>query len=145
MRMRGQGTSVRTRLKSDLCEPHPLGAGPPARRDPTGGYADRMPNATGHHGLKCPRCGYDLTGRSRDVCPECGVAFDPNYLGSSTYLANRYRPLRMAVWAAVTFALVLGFTWVVGAIAGEYLGCVLIGLGCLALLAWAARAAHPSE
>lgn len=26
--------------------------------------------------LNCPKCGYNLTGLTRDVCPECGTAFD---------------------------------------------------------------------
>lgn len=31
-------------------------------------------------GLRCSRCGYDLTGLSLNRCPECGLEFDPQRL-----------------------------------------------------------------
>ena len=31
-------------------------------------------------GLRCPRCGYNLTGLAEDRCPECGEAFDRELL-----------------------------------------------------------------
>jgi hypothetical protein len=34
------------------------------------------PALPGSAGLRCPNCGYDLTGLTRDRCPECGASFD---------------------------------------------------------------------
>lgn len=40
--------------------------------DPAGTIADE--------GLRCPECGYNLTGLSAGTCPECGRKFDPAVL-----------------------------------------------------------------
>lgn len=44
-------------------------------------------------GLRCPKCEYNLTGLTDDVCPECGVAFDRRQLvaeirGTSQLIPN---------------------------------------------------------
>jgi hypothetical protein len=33
--------------------------------------------------LYCPECGYDLRGRAGEICPECGLHFDPSTLSQS--------------------------------------------------------------
>lgn len=37
--------------------------------------------------VRCPSCGYDLTGLTTRYCPECDTAFDPVYL---THKGRRY-------------------------------------------------------
>jgi hypothetical protein len=39
-----------------------------------------LPAPTCSDDLRCPGCGYDLTGLTRDRCPECGASFDRTYL-----------------------------------------------------------------
>jgi hypothetical protein len=42
--------------------------------------SDGIPNADATAVRRCTSCGYDLRGLEQLRCPECGLAFDPNYL-----------------------------------------------------------------
>ncbi len=46
-------------------------------------------------GLRCPKCEYNLTGLTEEVCPECGEAFDPILLASE--MASRFAA--MTIWS----------------------------------------------
>jgi len=41
-------------------------------------------------GLRCPSCGYDLTGLTKTRCPECGGDFDPDELEPGERYAPKY-------------------------------------------------------
>ena len=63
-------------------------------------------------GLKCPHCDYELVGLRMTVCPECGKKFDPNYIGSSTFLEHRRSGLRQMIYlliAALPISLIIFF------------------------------------
>jgi hypothetical protein len=44
-------------------------------------------------GLNCPCCRYNLTGLTRDVCPECGTAFDLELLRNDQRYRRRGTPV----------------------------------------------------
>lgn len=44
-------------------------------------------------GLNCPNCGYNLTGLTRDVCPECGTTFDLELLRNDPELRRLGTPV----------------------------------------------------
>ncbi len=44
-------------------------------------------------GLNCPKCGYNLTGLTRHVCPECGTAFDLELLRTDPELRRTGTPV----------------------------------------------------
>lgn len=49
-----------------------------------------MPTAPNPATIFCPKCRYNLTGLTRDVCPECGEAFD----GEALRRQVRFEPFR---------------------------------------------------
>jgi predicted amidophosphoribosyltransferase len=60
-------------------------------------------------GLKCPVCGYELTGLSNYRCPECGTPFDPAHLDSAP--AKRVGPVGlMTTWMCATLMLLCTFS-----------------------------------
>jgi len=59
--------------------------------------------------LHCQRCGYNLTGLTSRVCPECGEAFHPR----RTWLANR-RPSSITQVRKVALMLAFLLCWAVG-------------------------------
>jgi hypothetical protein len=52
--------------------------------------------------LICPTCGYNLTGLTRHVCPECGSAFDPEMLLEMPEIATREMVWRMIASPVLT-------------------------------------------
>jgi hypothetical protein len=61
--------------------------------------------------LACTHCGYDLTGLTTRVCPECGRSFHPR----KTWLANRDLPFQRREFRKVVLTLVVLTIWGVGA------------------------------
>ncbi len=57
-----------------------------------------------YKGLKCPNCGYDLTGLIRPECPECGEPFDPVELAG---LQRRYGYYIVPTWLALVICFVI--------------------------------------
>lgn len=43
--------------------------------------------------LRCPVCRYDLRGLAENRCPECGTAFDAEYLKTRFFMGTKQRPL----------------------------------------------------
>jgi hypothetical protein len=70
--------------------------------------------------LHCPTCGYDLHGLPHNVCPECGIAFDPQAL------RDRAAPSPLAQVIAPAAISLSTMT----ALAGVYLAATL-GLECI--------------
>lgn len=62
-------------------------------------------------GLRCPGCGYELTGASEPRCPECGRAFDPVGLSRGPAWWQR-RPSWWVTLLAVLLAVYLPNTWI---------------------------------
>lgn len=68
--------------------------------------------------LKCPTCGYALTGLSRRTCPECGQAFDMSTIHRATRAARRRR--WMISGLVMALAMYLPFSWLLwGDVWGE--------------------------
>jgi hypothetical protein len=57
-------------------------------------------DASSLHGLRCPKCRYDLSGLSTHICPECGTPFDPAAL-------TAHRPRRRWIPAILLTLIVL--------------------------------------
>src|SRR5690606_35691160 len=47
---------------------------------PIGDFQSEELGSPADEGLRCPECGYNLTGLSAGTCPECGRKFDPAVL-----------------------------------------------------------------
>ncbi len=58
--------------------------------------------------LFCPHCGYNLTGLTKNRCPECGREFDPAIISQPFY--RSMRPISFWRVAARCLVLVVG-TW----------------------------------
>jgi hypothetical protein len=69
----------------------------------------RMAAALAYANLKCPQCGYALTGLSRRTCPECGGAFDMSTIEHARRRERRRRWLVSALIMAA--AIYLPFSW----------------------------------
>ncbi|HVX83424.1 MAG TPA: hypothetical protein VH253_01265 [Phycisphaerae bacterium] len=86
-------------------------------------------------GLRCPRCGYNLTAMTSSVCPECGERFVVT--NREGYLAkvppSRVRRLCGVMWLMGTVVIVLSWVNVVPAWVG-WIGFGVAGVGWLVSL-----------
>lgn len=59
--------------------------------------------------LYCPRCGYNLTGLTQNVCPECGEGFDPDGLAKrqDVWLATKGTVLPQIILFPAIFAVIV--------------------------------------
>lgn len=89
-----------------------------------------MPVANTEPNMFCLACRYALRGLSRNRCPECGAAFDPD--DPTTFLAQP-RLERKLLWLFLAaLALVLGVpTWAVVAILSAGIVPLIVGLGLI--------------
>lgn len=86
-------------------------------------------------GLRCPKCGYNLTAVTSNTCPECGERF---ILTSPEGYLARFPPSRLrqactAVWGVGTVLIILSWTGAVSPLVG-WAGFVIAGVAWLASL-----------
>lgn len=91
-------------------------------------------------GLRCPNCGYDLTGLPLHRCPECDRAFDPRQLRANLAM----QPVPMTLRAVLLNMLVVPAAVGVIALLALYLLGTYQGLlfGALTLLTWGDWVTH---
>ncbi len=82
--------------------------------------------------LACTHCGYDLTGLTTRVCPECGRSFHPR----KTWLANRDLPFQRREFRKVVLTFAVLTVWGVGAYFFPYWLLPLPALLVVELIYW---------
>jgi hypothetical protein len=112
---------------------------------------DQYPPGT----FACPACEYDLGGMDgeREVCPECGAAFDRTVLGSRPPLPRRLEVFKWAIAPSViyfgaglvgVFLSAVGLpAWPIAAIVSCVAPLFLLSYGLTAPSHWATRYAVP--